>query len=113
MRCMLRAALKPRIGRACAGPGQPGRGLVRPPLRGVGGRAGRRGAVLGAVAVAMRSARMGGRPGPAHLLLLAGVAIKTGLGVDRQVGAARGAALAADTLIAISCTTAPAPAAAP
>ena len=109
---MLRATLKPRIGRARAGSGQPGRGLVRPPLRGVGRRAGRRGAVLGAVAIAMRSARMGGRPGPPHLLL-SGVAIKAGLGVDRNVGATRAATLAADALIAISGATAPAPAAAP
>jgi len=55
---------------------------------------------------------MGGRPGPPHLLL-SGVAIKAGLGVDRNVGATRAATLAADALIAISGATAPAPAAAP
>jgi hypothetical protein len=61
----------------------------------------------------LRTARLGGLSGPAHLLLLPGVAIKARLRVDRQVGAARAAALAADALIAVAGTAAPASAAAP
>jgi hypothetical protein len=49
------------------------------------------------------------RSGPTHLLL-AVIVPKSGLCVDRQVGAAEGAALAAHALVTISGSAAPAPA---